>query len=373
MASATARGRVAILQRHLAAQGTSGDAVNEPKSRYAAQRLTLLTGNAHPELAQQVATALGADLCPARVSQFKNGETSVELLRSVRDNDCFVIQPTCNPRPNDYLVELLLLLDALRRAGAARITAIIPFYGYARQDKMDRLRVPISAKLITDCVASAGCDRILTLDLHASQVQGMTNIPMDNVYGLPLIAGHIMERLAAQGEDTGGIVVVSPDAGGAKRAELLAKELGCAIAIFSKQREKANEVSSMVLVGDVRGKLCVLVDDMVDTAGTLSLAAEQLEKSGARRVIAAATHGVFSPPAVERIAASPIEELAVLDTIPFSDEVRACAKIRPISSASLIAGSIHTLHFGGSVSELYAETLEAAKSKFMKRDGRYTV
>ena len=362
-----ASGRISVLERQISAlpvgsAGADDETSSSPPAvlgRYASQRLLLLTGNAHRALARDVASSLGVELCKARVETFKNGETSVELFESVRDCDCFVVQPTCNPRPNDYLMELLLLLDALRRAGAARVTAVVPFYGYARQDRMDRLRVPISAKLVTDCIYQSGAARILTLDLHASQIQGMGTLPFDNVYGLPLIAGHLLDSLGAnairstQGAD---VAIVSPDAGGAKRAELLAKELGASIALFSKRRERANEVAGMDLVGTVRGKLCILIDDMVDTAGTLCLAAEQLREHGAARIVAAATHGIFSDPAIERITASPIEQLAVLDTIPMADQARACSKIHVIPAASLLAGSIHTLHFGGQISHLYKGT-----------------
>lgn len=323
------------------------------------RRLLLLSGNAHPALASEVAEHLGTKLCDVKVGKFKNGETAVQINESVRDCDAFVLQPTCNPSVNDFLMELLLLCDALRRAGAWRVTAVVPFYAYARQDKSDGTRAPIAAKYVTDAIGLAGAARIVTVDLHAPQIQGMTSQPFENIYGLPLIAEHIVQKLglAVGLAGRGGradVAIVSPDAGGAKRAEMLAKALDTDIAIFSKKRERANEVAAMVLVGDVKDKICILMDDMVDTAGTLCLAAEQLVAAGARRVLAACTHGVLSEPALERISASPIEKLLVLDTIPVFDKAARCPKLEVISSAPLLARAIHTLHYGGSnISDLY--------------------
>ena len=336
----------------------SFSAVNDVPKR----RLLLLSGNAHPALASEVAEHLGTKLCDVKVGKFKNGETAVQINESVRDCDAFVLQPTCNPSVNDYLMELLLMCDALRRAGAWRVTAVVPFYAYARQDKSDGTRAPIAAKYVTDAIGLAGAARIVTVDLHAPQIQGMTSQPFENIYGLPLIAEHIVQKLglaAGRGGGGGGgggadVAIVSPDAGGAKRAEMLAKALDTDIAIFSKKRERANEVAAMVLVGDVKDKICILMDDMVDTAGTLCLAAEQLVAAGARRVLAACTHGVLSEPALERLSASPIEKLLVLDTIPVSDKAARCPKLEVISSAPLLARAIHTLHYGGSnISDLY--------------------
>ena len=264
--------------------------------------LRLYGGSAHPELASAISAHLGIPLGGHSTANFKNGETGCIIHDSVRDCDVFVVQPTCNPCPNEYLMELLVMMDAFRRGGASRITAIIPLFGYARQDKKDKSRAPITGKLVADMLELAGADRVITVDLHASQIQGFVSYPIDNLYAMPLMYDHIRENIGGGHSDD--IVIVSPDAGGAKRAETLAKKLGADLAIFSKKREKANEVSQMILVGDVQGKKCVIVDDMVDTAGTLTLAAKQLVEYGATEVYAACSHGVLSDPALERINVS---------------------------------------------------------------------
>lgn len=294
--------------------------------------LRLYAGSSHPQLAQDIAAELGMPLSSHSTSNFKNGETGCIIHDSVRDCDVFIIQSTCNPCPNEYLMELLVMMDAIRRGGASRITAIMPLFGYARQDKKDKSRSPITAKLVADMLELAGADRVITVDLHASQLQGFVSYPIDNLYAMPLLQDHIRAKVSETG--TGDdIVIVSPDAGGAKRAESLSKKLGADLAIFSKKREKANEVSQMILVGDVQGKKCVIVDDMVDTAGTLCLAAKQLVEYGATDVYAACSHGVLSEPALQRLNDSPIKELLLtvscIRTLPATLSKKAfhCANV----------------------------------------------
>lgn len=300
-----------------------GSGTGQVAMRKAHGPLRLYAGNSHPQLAQKIADQLGLPLSAHSTSNFKNGETGCIIHESVRDCDVFIIQSTCNPRPNEYLMELLVMMDAIRRGGASRITAIIPLFGYARQDKKDKSRSPITGKLVADMLELAGADRVITIDLHASQLQGFVSYPIDNLYAMPLLQDRIKNKLSASGNGD-DIVIVSPDAGGAKRAESLSKQLGADLAIFSKKRERANEVSQMILVGDVAGKTCVIVDDMVDTAGTLCLAAQQLIEYGATEVYAACSHGVLSEPALERINASPIKELLLTVSCLCIPPVKLC-------------------------------------------------
>jgi len=320
--------------------------------------LKIFTGNAHPQLAADIAKLIGTSLQRATVKKFKNGETRVEILSSVRDCDVFVVQPTCNPCPNDYIMELVIMLDAFRRAGAARVTAVIPIFGYARQDRKDRSRAPISAKVIADILYAAGVNRVLTIDLHAPQIQGFVNFPIDNLFGEPLIKKYLAEKLKTEGYSPDDLVVVSPDAGGAKRADGLAKELKAGLAIFSKKRDKPGVVSRMTLVGDVRNKCCVIMDDMVDTGGTLCRAAKELKMAGATAIYASAVHGVLSEPAIERINASPIKEFIVTDTIPMSEKQALCPKMTVLSVAPLLAGAVKRIHTGGSLSDLFSDAPE---------------
>jgi ribose-phosphate pyrophosphokinase len=296
-----------------------GSGTGQVMMRKAHGPLRLYAGSSHPQLATDIAAELGIPLSSHSTSNFKNGETGCIIHDSVRDCDVFIIQSTCNPCPNEYLMELLVMMDAIRRGGASRITAIIPLFGYARQDKKDKSRSPITGKLVADMLELAGADRVITVDLHASQLQGFVSYPIDNLYAMPLLQDQIREKVSETGSGD-DIVIVSPDAGGAKRAESLSKKLGADLAIFSKKREKANEVSQMILVGDVEGKKCVIVDDMVDTAGTLCLAAKQLVEYGATDVYAACSHGVLSEPALQRVNESPIKELLLtvscLRTLP---------------------------------------------------------
>ena len=332
---------------------SESSAFGDKYSIYEKCELKLFTGNAHPQLAQNMAKCLDIPLNQATVSKFKNGESRVEILNSVRDCDVYVVQPTCNPCPNDYIMELVILLDAFRRAGAARVTAIIPIFGYARQDRKDKSRAPISAKVIADILRTAGVDRVVTIDLHAPQIQGFVNFPIDNLFGEPLIKKYLKDTLSHV--DSSDLVVVSPDAGGAKRADALAKELKAGLAIMSKKRDKPGVVARMTLVGDVKDKTCVIVDDMVDTAGTLTRAASELMQAGAKDVYASAVHGVLSDPAIDRINKSPIKEFIVTDTIPMDENEKRCSKMRVLSVAPLLAEAVKRIHTGGSLSNLFRD------------------
>lgn len=316
----------------------------------AASSLMLFTGNANPVLAQEVADNFKLPLGKAVVGRFSDGEVSVEIMENVRGKDVFVIQPTCSPT-NDNVMELLMMIDALRRASAARITAVMPYFGYARQDRRPRsARVPISAKVVADMVGHVGANRVLTVDLHADQIQGFFDIPVDNVYASPLLLGDIWRR---KYED---LIVVSPDVGGVVRARALAKRLDDAdLAIIDKRRPRANVAQVMNIIGDVRDKTCVIVDDLVDTAGTLAQAAAALKENGATRVVAYVTHPVFSGPAVQNIDNSVIDEMVVTDTIPLSAEAAASPKIRQLHIATLLAETIRRVSNEESVSSLYVD------------------
>jgi len=309
----------------------------------------ILAGNAHPELAQEIAKYLGVSLGKADVGKFSNGETSVMISESIRDMDVFIIQPTCNPNVNDNLMELLVMADAIKRASAKRITAVIPCFGYARQDKKDKSRAPITGKLVANLIETAGIDRVITMDLHASQIQGFFNIPVDNLYAEPLIIKYI--RKSIPGEK----VIVSPDAGGVKRAKLISDKLGAELAIIHKERRKAGEVSEMILVGDVRDKVALLVDDMADTCGTLATAAELLLSKGASGVYALVTHGVLSGPAIDRINNSGLAELVITNSIPHAEKAEKCPKLKTISISHMLAEAIRRTHHGESISSLFID------------------
>jgi ribose-phosphate pyrophosphokinase len=308
-------------------------------------RLILLTGNANPKLAQEIADYLGLRLGQAEVSQFSDGEVFVQIEENVRGADVFVIQPTCPP-VNQSLMELLVMLDALKRASAQRITAVLPYYGYGRQDRKVQPRVPISAKLVADLITAAGAHRLLAMDLHVGQIQGFFNIPVDHLFAAPVLLRYFQER---QWE---GAVVVSPDAGGVERARAFAKRLETSLAFIDKRRVGLNEAKVMHIVGDVAGKNAILVDDMIDTAGTITQAVSALKEAGARRIYASCTHPVLSGPAVERIDASEIEEVVVTNTIPL-DERRSSKKITALSVASLLGEAIDRIHREASVSSLF--------------------
>ena len=313
--------------------------------------LLVFTGNANRPLAQSVCRELGTRLGKALVGRFSDGEVQVEIEENVRRQEVFVIQPTCAPTAENFM-ELLVLVDALKRASAASVTAVVPYFGYARQDRRPRsARVPITAKVAAQMFSGVGTDRVLTVDLHADQIQGFFDIPVDNVYASPLLLADIWR---SQGQDN--LIVVSPDVGGVVRARAIAKRLDDAdLAIIDKRRPRANVATVMNIIGDVRGKTCVLVDDIVDTAGTLCAAAAALKEHGARRVVSYCTHAVLSGPAIGNIEASQLDELVVTDTIPLSEAGRSCARIRQLSVAELLAETIRRMAFGESVSSLYVD------------------
>jgi ribose-phosphate pyrophosphokinase len=311
---------------------------------------SVFSGNANPLLAQEITRHLHVPLGRAYVGRFSDGEVNVELMENVRGRDVFIVQPTCPPS-NDNLMELLLMTDACRRASAKRITAVVPYFGYARQDRRPRAtRVAIAAKLVANMIASAGVDRLLTVDLHADQIQGFFDIAVDNVYASPVLLGDAWKH------KDDNMVVVSPDVGGVVRARALAKRLDDAdLAIIDKRRPRPNESKVMNIIGEVEGRSCVLIDDMVDTAGTLCQAAQALKDDGAVRVVAYITHPVLSGAAIERIEKSVLDELVVTDTIPLSDAARACKRIRQLTVAGLLAETIRRISDDDSVSSLYVD------------------
>ena len=311
--------------------------------------LMVFTGNANPKLAADVVKRLNISLGRADVGRFSDGEITVEIQEHVRGKDVFILQSTCAPT-NENLMELLIMVDALKRASAARITAAIPYFGYARQDRRVRsARVPIAAKLVADLLAAAGVHRVLTMDLHAEQIQGFFNIPVDNIYSLPIMLADVWKQ------HFDDLLVVSPDVGGVVRARALAKRLECDLAIIDKRRPKANVAEVMNIIGEVEGRTCVIMDDMVDTAGTLCKAASALKAHGAKRVLAYCVHPVLSGPAVERINASDIDELVVTDTIPLREDARNCSRIRQLSVADVMAETIRRISNEDSVSSLFIE------------------
>jgi len=311
--------------------------------------LMVFSGNANPELAEKVVSNLGIPLGDVTVDKFSDGEIMVELNENVRGRDVFVIQPTCNPT-NDNIMELIVMVDALHRASAGRITAVVPYFGYARQDRRVRsARVPITAKVVADMMVTVGVDRVLTVDLHAEQIQGFFDVPVDNVYGSPVLLQDIEKQ---KFED---LVVVSPDIGGVVRARAVAKRLGIELAIIDKRRPKANVAEVMNIIGDIDGRTCLLVDDMVDTAGTLCNAAKALKKHGAKKVIAYATHPVLSGPAIERLNASQIDELVITDSIPLSDAGKNCDLIRTLTLANMLAEAMRRISNEESLSAMFGE------------------
>ncbi len=312
--------------------------------------LMVFAGNANPELAQRVAENLDLPLGQATVTKFSDGETYVEILENVRGRDVFVIQPTCQPT-NDNLMELMVMADALRRASAGRITAVVPYYGYSRQDRRVRsARVPITAKVVANMLQGVGFDRVLTIDLHAEQVQGFFDIPVDNVYASPIQLGDIWRQNYQK------LTIVSPDVGGVVRARAMAKRLDDVdLAIIDKRRPKANVAEVMHIIGEVKDRTCVIIDDIVDTAGTLCKAAEALKKHGASRVIAYATHAVLSGKAIDNINGSSLDEVVVTDTIPLTAAAKACSRIRVLSVAGMLAETIRRIHTDESVSSLYQD------------------
>jgi len=316
----------------------------------AASDLMVFTGNAHPELAKKLVQYLDMPLGIASVSEFSDGEISVEIGENVRGKDVFIVQPTCAPT-NDNLMELMVMIDAIKRASSERVTAVIPYYGYARQDRRVRSqRVPITAKVVANMLTSVGVDRVLTIDLHADQIQGFFECLVDNVYASPILMGDIWKQKYPD------MIVVSPDVGGVVRARAIAKQLDDAeLAIIDKRRPQANQAQVMNIIGEVEGKTCIIVDDMVDTAGTLCKAADALKDHGAKGVFAYCTHPVLSGKAIENVESSTMDELVVTDTIPLSAEAAACTRIRQVSVAGLLAETIRRIHSEESVSSLYMD------------------
>jgi ribose-phosphate pyrophosphokinase len=312
--------------------------------------MAVFAGNANPQLAQDIARHLMVPLGRSSVGRFSDGETTVELLENVRGRDIFIVQST-SPPSNDHLMELMLMADACKRASSARITAVIPYFGYARQDRRPRAtRVPITAKVVANMIAHSGVDRLLTVDLHADQIQGFFDIPVDNVYASPVLLGDVWKQKHPD------LMVVSPDVGGVVRARALAKRLDDAdLAIIDKRRPRANESEVMNIIGEVADKTCVLIDDLVDTAGTLCHAAAALKGAGAKKVLAYITHPVLSGPAIERIAKSDLDELVVTDTIPLRAEAKSCPKIRQLTVAGLLAETMRRIRDEESVSSLYID------------------
>jgi ribose-phosphate pyrophosphokinase len=310
-----------------------------------AYELKLFSGNANRALAEEIAQYLHVPLSDAEVTRFSDGEIYVQVNENVRGADVFLVQPTCPP-VNDTLMELLIMVDAMRRASARRITAVLPYYGYARQDRKVQPRVPISARLVADLLEAAGIDRLLALDLHAGQIQGFFNVPVDHLFAAPVIIDYLGKK------DLRDPVIVSPDAGGVERARAIAKRLSASLAIIDKRREGPGSAMAMHLIGDVRGKDAVVIDDMIDTAGTLIQAVTALEREGARRILACGVHAVLSGPAVERIGKSPLEEVVVTNSVPVSSEKRA-ARVTVLSVAPLLGEAIRRIHDEESVSTLF--------------------
>lgn len=309
--------------------------------------IKLFTGNAHRELAKDVANYLSLTVGDATVTKFSDDEIMVRINENVRGTDVFVLQPTCTP-VNHNIMELLLIVDALKRASARRITAVIPYYGYARQDRKVQPRVPISAKLVADLITAAGTSRVLTVDLHAAQIQGFFNIPVDNLYAAPVLLDYMRSNYTLE-----DLVIVSPDAGGVERARSFARRLQCSIAIIDKRREAVNVSEVMHVIGEVEKKDTLILDDMIDTGGTTTHAAGALKEKGARRVVAACTHAVLSGSAVDKVNTSVIEELIVTDTIPFDSKKEQCRKLTVLSIASLLGEAIKRIHEESSISSLF--------------------
>lgn len=308
--------------------------------------IVLLTGNAHRNLAYEVAKHLNISVCDTTITTFSDGEIMVQVNENVRGSDVFVLQSTCTP-VNENIMELLLMIDALKRASAGRVTAVIPYYGYARQDRKVQPRVPISSKLVADLITVAGANRVLTVDLHAGQIQGFFNIPVDHLYASPVILDYIKRS------NFKDIVMVSPDAGGVERARAFAKRLNASLAIIDKRREAANVSQVMNVIGEVKGKDAIILDDMIDTAGTIAQAASALKEKGAKRVLAACTHAVLSGPAVQRINESVLEELIVTNTIPLDSKKEKCKKLTVLSIAPLLGEAIERIHEETSISSLF--------------------
>jgi len=310
------------------------------------ERIRIFSGNANRDLAEKICEKLGVALGKANVTSFSDGETRVEINENVRGMDVFIIQSTCTP-VNDTCMELLIMIDAMKRASADRITAVIPYYGYARQDRKVAPRAPISAKLVADLLTAAGANRILSMDLHAGQIQGFFNIPVDNLFATPVLLEYVKRNYQ------GDITIVSPDTGGVERARAFATKLGASLAIIDKRREGPNEAQVMNIIGHVRGRKVIILDDLIDTAGTIVQAAKALTEEGANEIFVCSTHPVLSGPAIERIENSAIKEIVVTDTIPLNDNVRACKRITVLSVAGLLSEAVRRIYYDDSVSSLF--------------------
>jgi ribose-phosphate pyrophosphokinase len=309
--------------------------------------LKIFSGSAHPELAREIAGVLGVGMGQARLRRFPDSEVSFQIDENIRGTDVFIVQPTSNP-VDQHLVELMIMIDAFRRSSAARITAVLPYYGYARQDRKDKPRVPISAKLVANVLSAAGTNRVLTMDLHKAQIQGFFDIPVDHLFAAPVIIEHLKML------NTPNLTIVSPDAGGAERARAYAKRISAELAIIDKRRSDEGTAEVMNVIGDVAGRTCILQDDIIDTAGTIVKAAIALKANGAERVFACAVHGVLSGPAIERLEAAPIDEVIITNTIPLSTErAKCCKKIKQLSVARLLGQAIRSIHEETSVSSLF--------------------
>lgn len=312
----------------------------------AGRELKIFSGSAHPKLAQSIARYLGVPLGQSHLSRFSDGEIWFQIKENVRGGDIFVVQPTSSP-VNENLMELLVMLDAFKRSSASRLTAVIPYYGYARQDRKDKPRVPISAKLVADLLSAAGMDRVLTMDLHASQIQGFFDVPVDHLFAAPVILDYVAKQKLSD------LVVVSPDAGGVERARAYSKRLDSTLAIVDKRRDAPNIAEVHHVVGDVEGKTALIVDDIVDTAGTMAKVAVAIKEAGAREVLASSTHGVLSGEALQRIDDSPLSQLIVTDSIPIPEEKLGCKKIKVLSVGELLGKAIRNIHEEASVTSLF--------------------
>ena len=320
--------------------------MGEPSMAIGFGELKVFSGSAHPDLTREIASFLGVEPGQARLRRFPDTEVSFQIDENIRGTDVFVVQPTCSP-VDQHIMEMLVMIDAFRRSSAARITAVIPYYGYARQDRKDKPRVPISAKLVANILSAAGTNRVLTMDLHKAQIQGFFDIPVDHLFAAPVIIDYL-SRL-----DHPKVTLVSPDAGGAERARAYAKRLGAELAIIDKRRTDDGTAEVMNVIGDVEGRTCILQDDIIDTAGTITKGASALKENGAERVFACAVHGVLSGPAIDRIQKSPIDQLIVTNTIPLSSTAAACKKIVVLSVARLLGQAIKSIHEETSVSSLF--------------------
>lgn len=310
--------------------------------------LKIVTGTSNPELAKAICDHMGCQLTPTLATTFSDGELRIEIGDNVREDDVFVVQSTCPPEVNRNLMQLCLMIDALKRASAGRITAVVPYYAYARQDRKVSPRAPISAKLVADFISVAGADRVVTIDLHAGQIQGFFDCPVDNLFAVPVL----MESLRSLHEEN--MVIVSPDAGGVERARAFAKRLNAPLAIVDKRRDRPNQAQAMHVIGDVAGRTAIIVDDMIDTAGTLCASAEVLMNNGATKIVACATHAVLSGPAIDRInSTDALSRVIVTDTIPLGDKLERCPKLEVVSVAALLGKTIHNIHTGSSVSVLF--------------------